>query len=826
MKKRFIFAILLAGVLSIPAFAAEPVSAKELGAQIEKIRENRKIRRNRWDQKAIHADLKAFYQANRERILSDAGVSYLFFMQMLDNAGPLEEDVYFNETLDMIKAANASVTDEKAKQKYINLYHDFVSRKLGRYTMKVEYDRSAKLYQEHRDKFSPHSIMRFVPGQIFQTLRFTGDMKKVDEYLNTLFTIKDNRQNLREDQVLAFENERQSRLSDAIGKVIEYDPVLGEPLFNKYGTGFSDIQKGVIYAAFCKAAIAAKDRDMFDRMLTKLEALQDGSDKFEQLREVAAAAGHRSVSHALLDRLLAKKDLPVAERFMTVVAKISYPAKFNYQFYSPGEYAKQKKRMVEALTLLRTIPVKDRRHQVRFRRHLQFLSSATDSAFGFGDYAFAAELAAELMLEEKNPQTLWQIRTAEALRQNKLKEAQAVIADILAMPKLPEKTKRFFAPIGYFLNGGDFDGFDKAMAEFKFTSPEKIKAIREVTNLYFLAKKFEDARSLNQEIYKKMYRPAETDRQYTVRYLKNAPKTAEAWARSADYQNWGKMETRFMVYAGYECLQDALLLKDTPAEKLKLNDAKRVGLHIVYDELGVHIYTRINDPDVNEVNLGKRKGASLEWMFRPGDEYAYHSFYFRGIPDNFDIHYVNWAAPTKNYRLTYDGIAKDSVTTPEGYAAHVFIPWLMVYDRLPSEKNIWRLGLQVSNNGDFRTLSGLVHEIQRALQLKFEMTAAQRTALERTICIQAFNRYNNIRRDPGGMIQNWNDYLLGEPEFYKQELEGLLAELDEAGKRLMAPAPDGDIHELFIKYAPQWAEINYIIDDKRTAYLKKGLFTE
>ena len=107
MKKRFIFAILLAGVLSIPAFAAEPVSAKELGEQIEKIRENRKIRRNRWDQKAIHADLKAFYQANRERILSDAGVSYLFFMQMLDNAGPLEEDVYFNETLDMIKAAIA-----------------------------------------------------------------------------------------------------------------------------------------------------------------------------------------------------------------------------------------------------------------------------------------------------------------------------------------------------------------------------------------------------------------------------------------------------------------------------------------------------------------------------------------------------------------------------------------------------------------------------------------------------------------------------------------------------------------------------------------------
>ena len=246
---------------------------------------------------------------------------------------------------------------------------------------------------------------------------------------------------------------------------------------------------------------------------------------------------------------------------------------------------------------------------------------------------------------------------------------------------------------------------------------------------------------------------------------------------------------------------------------------------MVYDDLGVHIYLRANDPNVIEVEQGKRLGASLEWVLSPGDQNAYYWFYFKGIPDNSDVHYVNWAAATKNYRLTYDVIFKDSTTTPEGYAAHVFIPWIGVYDKLPSADNVWRVGLQIKN-GDFRTLSGHVHELHRGIIMDFSFTPEQRVALERQICIQAFNRYNNIRRNSGGRIQNWNDIQLGDRAFYKASLEEYIKELDEAGEKLMAPAPDSEIHAIFTKYAPQWAEINYVLEDKRADYLRDKLFQE
>ena len=78
-----------------------------------------------------------------------------------------------------------------------------------------------------------------------------------------------------------------------------------------------------------------------------------------------------------------------------------------------------------------------------------------------------------------------------------------------------------------------------------------------------------------------------------------------------------------------------------------------------------------------------------------------------------------------------------------------------------------------------------------------------------------------MRQDEGGNILVWKDKVLGDPEFYQRELRPLLDDLDEAGVRLMAPAKDSEIGGLFAKYAPLWAEIAYVVADKRREYLKK-----
>jgi len=237
----------------------------------------------------------------------------------------------------------------------------------------------------------------------------------------------------------------------------------------------------------------------------------------------------------------------------------------------------------------------------------------------------------------------------------------------------------------------------------------------------------------------------------------------------------------------------------------------------------VHIFLRIDDPNVEEVNQGKRGGPGLEWVFQPGAEHAYHSFHFGSLPNTDDRHYVNWAAPTKHYRLTYDTVFKDAVTTPQGYAAHAFIPWIAVHDKMPSKNNVWGIGVQIWDGANTKTNSGTVHELSRLISLDFDFTPAQRIAIERETALQAFNSYNHIRQDAGGVIQNWNDAVLGDPDFYAAELAGFIAELDEAGKRLNAPAPDSEIHAIYEKYVPVWQEIKYILDEKRGEYLRKKL---
>lgn len=416
----------------------------------------------------------------------------------------------------------------------------------------------------------------------------------------------------------------------------------------------------------------------------------------------------------------------------------------------------------------------------------------------------------------------WKLQALDLMMQNKDAEAAKILGDALRIPRNAKNNE--IAVLKYFLEGGTFANFDKAFADKKFTSEQKMNEIRRAGAAYFEADRFEKARKLNDEIMKNMFRPAETNKRYTVKYLADAPKTAEAWARSKDYQNWKGMETRFGSYFGYDVHNDKLLLKDT--ELPKLNDAYKTGIHVVYDDLAVHIYLRTDDPEIQKVALGQLKGPQLEWTFRPGPGNAYRTFFFGGLPETGDYADVNWAAATKNYKLTRNVIKKDAVMTKNGFAAHFSLSWFDMYQTLPVNGKYWELGLCVWGRGT-RTLSGMVHELSRMLKLDFQITPAQLKAIKRNIAIQAYSHYKDIRSNSGGFIQNWNDYLLGDPDFYQASLVDYLKDLDDTGAKLLSDKlTDAELNMIFDKYVPQWAEINYMIDEKRNEYLKKQMFSE
>ena len=339
------------------------------------------------------------------------------------------------------------------------------------------------------------------------------------------------------------------------------------------------------------------------------------------------------------------------------------------------------------------------------------------------------------------------------------------------------------------------------------------------TTLYKLGR-YDEVRELDSEV-KKMLVPHK-DKEYVCEYLPNAPKTADGWARSRYYTDWNRMATAFVPYGNdlnvSKDIDVKRHLKD--AKQPELDPAFRTGVHLAYDDEGFHVYARCDDPEMKDIVLGKRKAGLLEYFLKPGQEFPYHSWHLK-LPGTEDPYIVNWATPGKGYRMTYDFFEKDIVTTSEAVVAHTYVFWMMFYDKLFVDGNVWTFDMKRFDKGVRATLGGRVHEHARAMKLKFNFTRPRLIALKRNICVMAFNRYHNMRQDEGGDILAWKDKVLGDPEFYQTELEPLLAELDEAGVRLTAPAKDREIGGFFAKYAPLWAEIAYVVADKRKEYLKK-----
>lgn len=782
--------------------AAQQLTDKEVRAALNGITKQHQIRSNRWDNAKIDAAYRAYFAENQKKMNPAAIACYGEMLAM--NGKRLENPASVNEGVAIVKKSAANP---------YKVIGSIISSSLERnHALELKY--SEELFAKEKGNLDPNTRIWLYNKFMEQILFFTTDIKRVEGYVAELKDLKFDSITEKK-RVEGLERTRWNAFKRIIATAISHDLNIGTALYEKYKGLFNEQEQLDFCVTFCRAAVDMKDRALFDKKVAPIKASADSNIKFERLRSVAGKAGG-SVGAAIYQEILNNRNLTPAQRFYTLSAMINYPRAYVYFFHERGSYEKAKGLFQETLKLADAYPKDISRSTVE-----RNMDKGIRGAFGFGDYKFFDELVDQFAAHTKNPIAYWDLRVPNLLRQGKTADAIALLDLVLENKRINAQTRKNARLWKYFVAGGTFEGFDAAFADLKFNSEQKMEEIRKVGAMFFRGKQFEKARALNDAVVKNMFRPAAINKRYTVKYLKNAPKTAEAWTYTDGYKNWDGMETRFTQYYGYDVHHDAKLLKDAVLTPLK--DEYRAGLHIVYDDLGVHIYGRFNDPDVEEVNLGKRKGASLEWMFRPGQKHAYHSFYFDALPNTEDPHYVNWAAPTKNYRLTYDTVFKDAVTTPEGYASHAFIPWIAVYDKLPSKDNQWILGLQVKN-GDFRTLSGLVHEMGRGLKLDFEFTPAQRAALEKTICIQAFNRYNTIRKNAGGIIQNWNDYLLGDPEFYEAVLKDYIAELDEAGKKLQEAKTDAEIHALFVKYAPQWAEINYILEEKRAAYLKDALF--
>lgn len=625
----------------------------------------------------------------------------------------------------------------------------------------------------------------------------------------------------------AYYRSRARAILGAVNACLPFRQDEAKKLFARHRALFTQAQVDDFYKNLARACADAGDRAGFDEVLAMVAAYPV-EKRVEPYRELLSQM-HRfdkKTARRLIDEALADKTLKPAWRAAYLSTKQGFysPQVFNYGFNVPGEYETYRSVIRERIALMKA----NRDDKGCDFAGDRWFRGILDVVIWFDDLPFADELV-EIKLERYpgDRDTLQRQAQIRAIRGDAAGAVKSLEA-VLATERCPAAVTNDTLPVVAFLKGRGLRGFDEAVAPLGLDSAKRLRALRKTSLELFKMRRYDDCRAIVAEIYGHMYL-REPVRACTATYVPNAPTSADGFVRSPFHDDWKAMYSAFGVYGdGYSEsgeTDERRHLKD--AVQPVPDPALRTGVRVLYDELGVHVFVRCDDPGVDDIRLGRRDAGSLEICFRPGGEdKPYHTIFFSGLPSTDDPHLVDWSMPGRHYRRTQDCFAKDATLTDKGCVAHVSIPWMSFYDSLPSDGNDWTLGVIRWTDKGGLTSGGVVHELSRGIKIRFQMTPAQIAGLRRNVSITAFNRYDKIRRDKGGVIQSWNDPLLGDPAFYEAEVAPLVEELDAAGKRLLAPAPDKEVEQLYRDVVPLWAEIRYELAERRARYLGDRLFEE
>lgn len=728
----------------------------------------------------------------------------LLLRQYIATASAKLDDAAYEKALAEFRA----IPDSQAKRKAMT--------SLIRGIVPLDFAAAQKLFREEAPKIAALDKLGIYRDFAKSSLWGLDDQESFDSYLAEIRKLE-NPDAGDKAKASRFEAKRVSTIADLIGELASYNPAAAKKLFSTHEAPFSESALVGMYGAFVRSAVKFRDREAFEAELARFQKLPHSPAKLRALFAITRSLlhGDKEIAERLLRDELKNPNLDAQMRFELLSQILGLNrVRVNFYGFSGNTYENFRSIAGEIDDLVAKGSVKNKGKLANF-----YFESAK-AAFLYGDYQNGAEAISRAYELSPNNSRMAFLAAESAMRAGKQKRADTILGAIIANRSVKKDDRNLAKALRAVNAGQGIAGIDAAVAEQELTMAPRMELLRRVSTTLYKLGRYDEVRELDNQV-KKMFVPHK-DKEYLCEYIPNAPKTADGWARSRYYNDWNRMATAFVPYGNDLNVSKDIDVKRhlTDAEQPEIDPAYRTGVHLAYDDEGFHIYTRCDDPQMRDIILGKRKAGLLEYFLKPGLEFPYHSWHFK-LPGTEDPYIVNWATPGKGYRMTYDFFEKDTVATPEAVVAHTYVPWMMFYDKLPVDGNQWTFDMKRFDKGVRATLGGRVHEHARAMKLKFNFTRSQLIALKRNICVMAFNRYHNMRQDEGGDILAWKDKVLGDPEFYQTELKPLLDELDEAGVRLTAPAKDSEIGGFFAEYAPLWAEIAYVVADKRREYLKQ-----
>ena len=316
---------------------------------------------------------------------------------------------------------------------------------------------------------------------------------------------------------------------------------------------------------------------------------------------------------------------------------------------------------------------------------------------------------------------------------------------------------------------------------------------------------------------------------YPLGYLADAPKSADVAFREDVFARLPR-ENRIGLYKLYDKFyrnKELKLLKSEPKPDLAAaRPGKSAAVAAAYDADGVHVYLRLDDPDAWQMRDGVGEGAMVEYEFQPGGETPSH-WQLMTSADTVTDQAAGWDSPRRGYRVAAEFIRQDAVSTDRSHGFHIFIPWLCCWTEFPSDGDVWRLSLVAKWADCFGALGGgAVHELGRAMHLKFSIDGRVRAEMRRRMLRQAVGRYRAVRAK-WEEAEFWDDPHLGDRMFYAAEVKPFVEALDAIAAEAMRPdLTDADVERLCRERLFDLAEFRLTLDARRAAFVKKRLFND
>ncbi|MCM8539118.1 MAG: hypothetical protein NE328_02515 [Lentisphaeraceae bacterium] len=308
---------------------------------------------------------------------------------------------------------------------------------------------------------------------------------------------------------------------------------------------------------------------------------------------------------------------------------------------------------------------------------------------------------------------------------------------------------------------------------------------------------------------------------YHCNYMKNPPIGALAWSKSDMVQKGINKESRFVPYnseAAKKLWLDATTVRTYNADpKLK---GRETSFYQVYDERGWHVYIEGLEPNIEELVDSKKGGGSIDLFFVPGMENVYyHQMIIK--PLNGKTSFYDWGMPHKSYR-SMEGLVKvESTATEKGWGTYMFVPWELVYDRLPLNGESWRFSFM--RWGTRVTWGGNVHDTGNFGLIKFQESPAQVSfAIQQNMLKSSWYKYKEFVEEAN---KKWNDEKVGDLDFYNQSLKPVIDKYNHIAEEIGSPTnwTESQINNS-LKYLKEWMEFDYKVQELRAEYLRDKHF--